>query len=107
MMILLEWVGTIAGIAGAGLMASRTSVSGWAYPVWLVSSLSLSAFALLGGFYGLLLLQGVFSFINLLGIYRWLIIPYRETRGNELADSNPVSVLGLSCSGKPQVRLSR
>lgn len=72
-MKLLEWLGAIAGIIGASLMAANLAWSGWAYPIWLVSSISLSAFGWLGGYYALLALQAVFTIVNLLGAYNWLM----------------------------------
>lgn len=72
----LEWAGgTGPGIIGALLMASNVSWSGLAYPIWLMSSLSFSAFGLRRGYYGLLLLQTVFTVVNLIGLWRWLVAP--------------------------------
>ena len=69
----LKWAGTMTGIAAASLIALNISISGWGFAVFLVSSLSWGAAAFLMGETSLLLLQGVFTIINALGIYRWLI----------------------------------
>ena len=70
---ILKWVGTLTGIAAASLIALNISMSGWGFAVFLVSSLSWGTAAFLMGETSLLLLQGVFTIINALGIYRWLI----------------------------------
>jgi len=70
-----EWLGALTGITGALLMASNQWFSPAGYPVWLVSSLSLSLFAIGKGYRGILLLQGVFTVINLMGLWQWLVKP--------------------------------
>ena len=69
----LKWVGTLTGIAAGCLIALNISISGWGFAIFLVSSLSWGTAAFLMGETSLLLLQGVFTIINALGIYRWLI----------------------------------
>ena len=71
----LEWLGSIAGIAGALLMAMNTRFSAWAYPLWIVSSMALMGFALLCEHKGLGLQQTVFLAINTLGVWRWIVRP--------------------------------
>jgi hypothetical protein len=69
----LKWLGTAAGIAGALWIALNLPSSGWGFSLFLLSSMSWGAAALLMGESSLLLLQGVFTVINLLGIWRWLL----------------------------------
>lgn len=71
----LEWFGSITGIVGATMMAANTRTSPWAYPVWVIASLAMLAFALSQQHYGLAVQQGFFSAINLLGLYRWMLRP--------------------------------
>lgn len=77
LLLVLEWIGTIAGIGGALAMSAHKPWSAWAYAAWLVSSVCLTAFGVLGGYVGLALLQAVFTVINVFGIYRWLVQPAR------------------------------
>ena len=68
----MEWIGTVAGIAGAVLIAARVSISGWGFVLFLVSSLAWLAAGVAHDNAALILLQGAFTAINLLGIWRWL-----------------------------------
>ena len=70
-MITAKWTGTGAGIAGALLVAADIPASGYGF--------TLSGLVRLLAWVGirtrdlpLTLLQGVFTAINLLGIWRWL-----------------------------------
>ena len=69
---LLKWLGTVAGIAGALWIAMNLPSSGWGFSLFLLSSACWGTAALLMGETSLLLLQGVFTAINVLGIWRWL-----------------------------------
>ncbi len=71
----LEWLGSLSGIGGALLMAANTRISGLAYPLWVVSSVSLLAFACLQDHGGLALQQSFFLAINVVGVWRWMIRP--------------------------------
>ncbi len=68
-----KWVGTIAGIIGAGFLAANTPESGWGFTFFLVSSLSWTWVGIRTGDPALTALQGVFVAIDVLGIYRWLL----------------------------------
>lgn len=66
---LLEFVGAIFGIIGALMMAINPGELAYlAFPLWLVSSLSLTLFAFLSNLKYLLGLQLTFTFINVLGV---------------------------------------
>jgi nicotinamide riboside transporter PnuC len=69
----LKWLGTAAGIAGAAWIALNLPSSGWGFSLFLLSSVSWGTAALLMGETSLLLLQAVFTAINVLGIWRWLL----------------------------------
>ena len=69
----LKWLGTAAGVAGALLIALNLPWSGWGFALFLASSLSWGAAAVMMGEPSLAILQGVFTAINVLGIWRWLI----------------------------------
>lgn len=71
----LQWLGSLTGIAGALMMACNSKASPWAYPVWLCASVSMLVFALYDQLSGLALQQAVFTFINTLGLWRWMIRP--------------------------------
>ena len=74
MLIFLEWFGTGTGIIGAILVASNTAGSPWGFVFFLVSSVCWSGAAYLLRKHSLLVLQVVFTLINLVGIYRWLLV---------------------------------
>ncbi len=70
----LKWTGTAAGIAGATVIALNLSISGWGFVLFLVSSVSWTVAGLRMREQSLVALQAAFTAINLLGIYRWLIV---------------------------------
>lgn len=71
----LEWTGTICGIAGAALIASNVKLSPWGWWLFLVSSLSLTIYGFMAGAYGIMSLHVCFVVTNITGIVRiWL--PY-------------------------------
>ena len=70
---ILEWTGSITGLVGSVMVASHTRVSKYGWMLFLVSSLSLSAFAIVLGKYGLMVQQLGFAAINVFGLVRaWL-----------------------------------
>jgi len=73
-MAALKWLGTAAGIAGATVIALNVSISGWGFVLFLVSSVSWTVAGLRMRENSLALLHAAFTAINLLGIYRWLIV---------------------------------
>ncbi|WP_338924098.1 nicotinamide mononucleotide transporter (plasmid) [Pseudomonas silesiensis] len=80
LVLFLEWSGTFTGIAGALLVASNTRYSPWGWLSFLISSTCMAGFAGLTGAYGLLLLECCFFLTNVLGLWRWLLLPYIEKR---------------------------
>jgi nicotinamide riboside transporter PnuC len=79
MLEVLEWTGTICGIAGAALIASNVRLSPWGWWLFLASSLILSLYGLLIGAYGIMLLNLCFVMTNLLGLAR-VFVPYMRSR---------------------------
>jgi drug/metabolite transporter (DMT)-like permease len=69
----LKWLGTAAGVAGALVIALNLPWSGWGFALFLVSSLSWGAAAVMMREPSLAILQVVFTVINVLGIWRWLL----------------------------------
>ncbi len=81
MLEVLEWTGTICGIAGATLIASNVRLSPWGWWLFLASSLIICLYGLLIGVYGVALLNLCFVITNCLGLWRvWL--PYMRARPN-------------------------
>lgn len=80
MQTVFEWVGAVAGIAGAAMVASHSRFSPYGWVSFLISSISMSCFALLTAAWGLLLLEFCFILTNLLGLWNSLIKPYVHNR---------------------------
>ena len=70
---LAKWTGTIFGVIGAALIAMNLPISGWGFVLFLVSSISWTVAGVRMRENSLVLLNVVFTAINLLGVYRWLI----------------------------------
>ena len=73
MLSALKWAGTIAGVAGAFLIAANLPLSGWGFVLFLINSASWATAAALQGDRPLLLLNLAFTAANLIGIWRWLL----------------------------------
>jgi len=67
-----KWTGTVAGIAGAVLIALNIGVVAAGFALFLVSSLLWATVAWLQREPSLLLLQLAFTAINVIGIHRWM-----------------------------------
>ncbi len=70
----LEWSGSILAVSAAILLALNIELSPWAYVGYLFSSLLLTAWGVRQKAYGIAWQNSVFIVINLLGIYRWLLV---------------------------------
>lgn len=66
----MEWVGSIAGLLGAFLLATHTHISRYGWVAFLMANLTMGAFALMIDRHGLLLQQIGFTATSLLGMYR-------------------------------------
>jgi drug/metabolite transporter (DMT)-like permease len=69
-----KWIGTISGVAGAVLVALNIDISGYGFLLFLLSSLLWSMAGLIQRDSSLIVLQVTFVGINVVGIYRWLVI---------------------------------
>jgi hypothetical protein len=91
---ILEWYGAIAAVIAALVVASNisTRISGWAFVLFVTSSISLVAWGFMSedaqgiGWQNVCLLL-----INLWGVYRYLI------RGDDISDE-------ANCSRSPETR---
>jgi len=68
----LAWIGAAAGIVGAILLSLNVGISGWGYAFFIGSSISLSIWAFNEKQNHQLIMQLVFSVINLNGCIQWL-----------------------------------
>lgn len=68
-----KWAAAGCGITGSMLIALNIPISGWAFVVFLFSSSLWIVASLLMREHAILAEATVYTFINLLGIYRWLI----------------------------------
>jgi nicotinamide riboside transporter PnuC len=66
-----KWIGTATGVAGAVLIALNIGAVAAGFVLFLISSLLWSAVGWVHREPSLVVLQGAFTAINLLGIYRW------------------------------------
>ncbi|MGD9924060.1 MAG: hypothetical protein AB7V13_21855 [Pseudorhodoplanes sp.] len=67
-----KWIGTAAGVSGAIMIALNLGLVIYGFGLFLISSLLWSAIGWLQREMSLLVLQGTFTIINIVGIYRWL-----------------------------------
>jgi len=91
MIQVLEWVGSICGIAGAALIASNIRLSPWGWWLFFFSSVSLSLYAAVAGAWGILLLNLAFVITNLLGLARVWLPFIRQARSPVPAVDSQVS----------------
>ncbi|WP_130472385.1 nicotinamide mononucleotide transporter [Candidatus Magnetaquicoccus inordinatus] len=68
----LKWIGTTTGVVGALLVAMNIPQSGYGFLLFLVSSISWFIAAYRMREISLMILQAVFTVINLVGVWRWL-----------------------------------
>jgi hypothetical protein len=68
----IKWIGTAAGVSGAILIALNLGMVGYGFALFLVSSSLWFAASLAQRETSLVVLQGTFMAINVLGIWRWV-----------------------------------
>ena len=73
LLAMLKWTGTVCGVLGALLLALNISDSGWGWVLFFFSSTSWGIAGLKMKEPSLWTLHAVFTVVNLLGIYRWLV----------------------------------
>lgn len=67
-----KWIGTAAGVSGAVLIALNLGLVLYGFGLFLVSSILWTAVGWLQREPSLVVLQGAFTAINVVGIARWL-----------------------------------
>lgn len=67
-----KWVGTLAGVAGAGLIALNIGYVGHGFILFLISSVLWTAVATMQRDASLFVLQGTFVVVDMVGIARWI-----------------------------------
>lgn len=70
----VKWVGTATGVSGAFILALNIPLSGWGWTLFLVSSLSWTFAGLVMRDTSLVVLQFAFVIVDLIGVWRWLIV---------------------------------
>ena len=70
----VKWVGTITGVIGAFILALNIPLSGWGWTLFLMSSLSWTFAAVVMKDMSLAVLQFAFVVVDLIGVWRWLIV---------------------------------
>ncbi len=73
LLTLLKWFGTALAVVGALAIALNIPYSRWGFVAFLVSSVCWSIAGFMMKEPSLVVLQGTFVIINVIGIYRWLI----------------------------------
>jgi hypothetical protein len=66
-----KWIGTVAGVAGAVLIALNLGLVEYGFVLFLFSSSLWLAVALIQREPSLAVLQGTFTVINVIGLWRW------------------------------------
>jgi nicotinamide riboside transporter PnuC len=67
-----KWIGTAAGVAGALVVALNLGVTAYGFMLFLISSVLWGGAGWVQRDASLVVLQGTFTAINIVGIYRWL-----------------------------------
>lgn len=70
----LKWIGSLTGIAGALTIALNLPISGWGFIAFLISSSAWLAAAAIQRDTALAILCAAYMAVDILGIYRWLIV---------------------------------
>ena len=73
-MTALKWTGTTTGLAGAIWVALNIASSGWGFVLFAISAISWTLAGWIMREPSLVLLQFGFFAVDILGIYRWLIV---------------------------------
>jgi nicotinamide riboside transporter PnuC len=66
-----KWLGTVCGVAGAIMIALNLGVVAYGFALFLVSSLLWGTVALIQREPSLVVLQSVFTVVDVLGLWRW------------------------------------
>ena len=69
----LEWCGSLTGLAGAALLATNSSWSGYGFLLFLVSNVAWITYAIKTRMWSMITMQVGFTATSLLGISRWIM----------------------------------
>jgi hypothetical protein len=72
-MRIAKWSGTVAGACGATVIAPNLGIVGYGFLLFLVSSLLWTVVGFAQREPSSVVLQGAFTAINVVGMYRWLL----------------------------------
>lgn len=70
----LKWIGTLTGVLGALMLALNIPLSGWGWVLFLISSLAWTLAGAVMKDMSLVVLQFAFVVVDLIGVWRWLIV---------------------------------
>jgi len=70
----VKWVGTMTGVVGAFILALNIPFSAWGWTLFLFSSLSWTFAAIVMKDMSLAVLQLAFVVVDMIGVWRWLIV---------------------------------
>ncbi len=71
---ILKWFGTVTGVVGASILALNIPISGWGWVLFALSALAWTIAGLAQRDTSLVVLQGAFLVVDLIGVWRWLIV---------------------------------
>lgn len=70
-MAIAKWLGTFTGVAGAIIIAMNVGMVVYGFALFLISSVLWCLAGLVQREASLVVLQGTFTVINVIGIWRW------------------------------------
>jgi nicotinamide riboside transporter PnuC len=73
---MLEWIGSSVTLLGALIMSIKIGLEPFGYVFFLIGSLIFCYVFHRVGMRSVLILNIVFSVINIIGVWRWLIVPW-------------------------------
>jgi hypothetical protein len=79
-LVMIKWGGACFGVVGAGLLAIKCRASGFGFVAYLASNAFWLASAIAQDDKPMLLMQVVFTLTSMLGVYRWLMLPWIKER---------------------------
>lgn len=68
-----EWLGSLTGLLGAGLLATNSGIAGYGFVAFLLSNACWMWVGMRRQMPAMLVMQAGFTATSLLGIYRWLL----------------------------------
>lgn len=77
---LVEWSGTLLGMAGAGLLSANCKLSRFGWVLFLISNVFWIVFGIMCGHEGFTVQQVFFMGTSSIGIFRWIVLPGLEKK---------------------------